>query len=306
VKIFEQISLQLKRAAKPHQARMTAAIVYVFGLIVLFLLLTLVRAICFGLDHYWESLLDKLSAALIIAMIGVVLALMLSPRISYEENLAVLDSWQIKEKLVDALARTRTYYFRGRSGRWVRTTAFPALFEQATRESLLRSIRLILPDPDDTSVMQTYAEYRNSLSDAKKDPWTAARIRNEILATILEAGRLASQSTFFEAHVALTSDFSLFRADLSDLGLVLSREDPRYPGWFSHSGTKFYASYLEDLRLVERRGRIVDFGGYAYPAKFGVADVRPALIALKFTTTLGPSDCQAVLNAMRSRKDPYA
>jgi hypothetical protein len=164
---------------------------------------------------------------------------------------------------------------------------------------------MILPNPVDAEVLKTYADYRNSLPRGLDDVWTSTRIRNEILATILEAGRLASCSFFFEVHVALLNDFSLFRADLSDEALVLTREDPRMPGWFSTSSSKFYVSYLEDLRMAERRGQQIKVSAYTYPANFTAADVNSALQAMGIEVTLSAGECSELLQVMSTTKSSY-
>jgi hypothetical protein len=165
---------------------------------------------------------------------------------------------------------------------------------------------MILPNPADASVLKTYADYRNSLPHAPDDVWTSERIRNEILATILEAGQLASGCIFFKARVALLNDFSIFRADLSDEALVLTREDPRMPGWFSTASSKFYASYLEELRMDEDRGQPIQFSAYAFPVNFTAADVNSTLKVMGVAVTLSDAECADVLQAMSSTKSSYA
>jgi hypothetical protein len=309
VNLFHQLMLYFRRAAKPHQLLARTVTVYVFFLFILFAALALARYYLSKngnpLDGFPVSVIDNLSAGIITAGVAAVLLFLVSPRISLDENLAVLDAWNINPALNKPLATTRLYYFRGRSGRWVRTQVLPTLVAAATRESVQRVVHMILPNPADTDVLRTYADYRNSLPHNPGDVWTPERIRNEILATILEAGRLASGSMFFEAHVTLLNDFSLFRADLTDEALVLTREDPRMPGWFSTSSSKFYASYLEDLRMAERRGLPIQFSAYAYPAEFKAADVESALRAMGIAVALHEAERTEVLNAMSGTKSSY-
>ena len=163
----------------------------------------------------------------------------------------------------------------------------------------------MLPDPQDAGLLQTYADYRNSLSSGKADAWSVDRIRNEILATLLQAGRLTARSTFFETQVVLQSAFSLLRADLSDERLVLTREEVHLPGWMSTAGSKFYASYLEDLRMAQRRGVQIDWNAYVFPPGFGEADVAGAVQALGLSLALTSDDARDIFKAMESRNSPY-
>lgn len=302
--IIDNLLLRLKRVVKPHEVLAGTVAKYVGLLFVLFVLLGLIRyhlnEVGDPLDGFLISLLDNLSAGIITAAVAAVLLFFVSPRISLEENLAVLDAWNINPALKKPLATTRLYYFRGRSGRWVRAQVLPALATAASRESIQRDVHLILPDPANTDVLRNYAEYRNSLPHDSTDSWSSERIRNEIIATILEAGRLASRNIFFQAQVALLTDFSLFRADLSDDALILTREDPRMPGWFTSSSTRFYASYKEDLRIAERRGQQVELYAYEYHADFAASDVNSALQAMRIEVTLSEQECSEVRRIMSS------
>ncbi len=308
--IIDNALLQLKRVAKPHQVLARTVTIFVVFLVALFSLFGFVRyylnEVGDPLDGFLISLIDNLSAGIITAAVAAVLLFFVSPRISLEENLAVLDAWNINPALKKPLATTRLYYFRGRSGRWVRTQVMPTLAAAASRESIQRVVHLILPNPADAEVLRTYSDYRNSLPHDSADSWSPERIRNEILATILEAGRLASRNIFFEAHVALLTDFSLFRADLSDDALILTREDPRMPGWFTPSSTRFYASYLEDLRLAERRSTQVQLSAYEYRADFLASDVNSALQAMRIEITLSEQECSEVRRVMSSMRSSYA
>lgn len=303
------ILLSARRAWKPFELHWRSVAVYAAILCLLFLVLILVRLWLGGPTESFRTLIvsviDNLAAAVLAALVAAVLLFAFFPKTSLQEELAVLDSWNINPALRAPLGATQTYYFRGRSGRWIRTYVLHALFAAATRESVTRSLHLILPDPQNQTLLASYATYRNSLSSGKTDVWTPERIRNEILATILEAGRLASSSTFFETHVTLQSEFSLLRADLSDQRLVLTREEQHLPGWMSSSGSKFYASYLEDLRMAERRGKSISWSSYQYPSVFQEADLIPAIQGLGLTIALGQNDAGDILKAMESRKAPY-
>lgn len=306
----EKLELNVRRAWKPYEMYGPSIAIYTVVLSLIFALLSVVRMKLAGpsatLAAFAVSLIDNLSAAVIAAVIAALLLFFLFPKARLKEELAVLDSWNIGPVLKAPLERTNTYYFRGRSGRWLRSTVLPALFDAAGRESVTRSVHLLLPNPEDVGLLKSYADYRNSLSSGKTDVWTLDRIRNEIVATLLQAGRLAARSTFFEAHVILQNEFSLLRADLNDENLVITREEKHLPGWMSTAGSKFYASYLEDLRMAERRGRKIIWSSYTFPTLFTETDVSSAVQASGLTLTLSPDDVRQIFEAMEKQKSPYA
>lgn len=294
------------RAAKPHGTRSKLLFAYGAGLVVLLSLLTLARAILFTLDHYWSGLLDQMSAGVLLAFIALLWYRLLSPQESFKEDLQVVDAWNIGPKLDEPLTGTKAYWFRGRSARWFRAKALPRLAEAAQRDQIARQVHLILPDPENQGVLEVYASHRNSLPDAGHDRWTSDRIRNEILATILVAGQTANRNRLLKVQVFVLSEFSLFRYDLSDTGVVLTREDKRWPGWFSPEGTKFYASVQEDLRIASERGRSINLGNAVWPTGALSITAIPTLVSqLGFAVALNPIDVRSVLKAANSKANPY-
>lgn len=306
MKIVEGWKLNFRRAVKPHDARRKWLVGYASVCVLLFVVLTFVRFFFFGDAHYWSGLVDKMSAAVVLALIAALMLAIVVPPISFAEDLSVVDAWNIGPKLREPLTKTREYWFRGRSGRWFRAQAIPTLAKAARDENAQRMVHMILPDPDDSRVLETYAKYRNSISSSANDRWTASRIRSEIFATLLAAGMAQSGTQYFRPEVSLLTEFSLFRTDLSDEGLVMTREDPRWPGWISGSGTKFYDSVKEDLRLAKERGRVINLSAAQWPPRNVTRNDVPALLTqLGFAAFLTPDECKAVADAMKDKVGPY-
>lgn len=295
------------RTARPHEMRSRLFVSYGLMLLALFALLTLARAHWFTLDKYWEGLVDKLSAGVVLAGIALFWYWLIAPRASFNENLEIVEAWNIQSKLTASLKDTKSYWFRGRSARWFRAKALPKLSDAARHDQTARQVNLILPDPMNTEVLKAYADHRNSLPDAETDRWTPNRIRNEILATLLVAGKAAAGNSRLSIRVFLVPDFSVVRYDLSDAGLMMTREDKRWPGWFSGSHSRFYASIKEDLRIISERGQEIDLGKPKWPAKkLVVTDLSALLADLGFKSSLDNSEIRAIFAAVQLDKSPYA
>jgi hypothetical protein len=303
---LDDLTAHALRAARPHEMRSRLFVSYGLMLLGLFALLTLARAHWFTLDKYWESLVDKLSAGVVLAGITLLWYWLIAPRASFNENLEVVEAWNIQTKL-NALKDTKSYWFRGRSARWFRAKAIPSLSDAARHDQTAREVNLILPDPLNTEVLQAYASHRNSLPSAETDLWTSNRLRNEILATLLVAGKAAADNSRLKIRVFLVPDFSVVRYDLSDAGLVMTREDKRWPGWFSGSHSRFYASIKEDLRIISERGQEIDLAKPKWPAKKLVLEDLSALLKqLGFSLSLDPSEIGAIFAAVQLDQSPYA
>jgi len=267
----------------------------------------MVQASCLSerwFSSFGESIIDNLVAGLVVAMVSSLLLWLISPKAHFEEDIAAIQPWNINELLQTPLADTKSYWFRGRSGRFIRSAVMPALDAAGRRESVLRTLHMLLPDPADTSMLADYAHYRGSLQDAR-GTWDASRIQNEILSTIISAARRANVNHFFEAKIYLKSDFALFRLDMSDDRLLLTREDPKWPGIVCSSRSKFYASYHEEFRNEANRAKSIDLSLATVPASLQPNDVDGILAALSLSITLTDEDRTAIVKAVEKPENPY-
>lgn len=266
-----------------------------------------VKASCLSerwIYSFGESIVDNLAAGLVVAMVGSLLLWLISPKAHFEEDLASVQPWNIHELLQTPLADTKSYWFRGRSGRFMRSAVMPALDAAGRRESVLRTLHMLLPDPADTQMLADYAHYRGSLQGAK-GTWNESRIKNEILATLIAAARRANANHFFEVAVYLKSDFALFRLDMSDDRLVMTREDPKWPGIACSSRSKFYASYHEEFRNEASRAKSVDLSLATVPTPLQPGDVDGILTALSLSVTLTDEDRADIVDGVEKPERPY-
>lgn len=294
------------RAARPHETRDRLLVSYGLGLALLLTLLTVVRLSRYGWTDFLVGVTDKLVAAVILAMIALIWYRLITPRSGFAEDLQVVEAWNIGPKLATPLTTTRTYWFRGRSARWFRGTAIPKLLKAATRDQVARDVYVILPDPTDDKVLAAYADHRNSLTESIDDRWTPDRIRLEILATILVVGKTGADNRLVKPRVFVIPDFSVFRYDLTDDGLMMTREDKRLPGWFSAEGTRFYASVREDLRICSERGREIPLAAPEWPKlAITMADLHSLVGKLGFDFTLTPDQTKVLHKAVKSTANPY-
>ena len=101
MKIVEGLKLNFRRAVKPHDASRKWLVGYAVVCVLLFLLLTGARFFFFGDAHYWSGLVDKMSAAVLLALITAIVLAIVVPPISFAEDLSVVDAWNIGPKLRD-------------------------------------------------------------------------------------------------------------------------------------------------------------------------------------------------------------
>jgi hypothetical protein len=322
---FSGLITAARRTAQPYAYTVRAALGYIIAATCILLLFAVFRLTFFApelvgalparsasaiavaaLPDYIRAVLDHLSAAIVISIIAAALLLLVTTRNRREGDLTAVEPWNIHPALVDALAQTRNYWFRGRSGRFMRDTVLPELDDNARKEATQRKVHLLLPDPADNKTMKRYAEYRNSLAMSSRDRWTAARIRTEVLATILRAAELSANNHFLEVEVSVSSSFALYRSDMSDRRLIMTREEPKWPALMCSAGSVFYDSFLEEMRIAHSLGTRLNLSGLEFGIKIEESTVSVVLRELGLGIELAPEDIAAILKSMRAEKSsPY-
>lgn len=204
---YERVMLFARRTGQPYAVSVRTVLLYIFISILIFGLLVWARQYLSSIteelsnkvypkdtiprltESTWyfstaANIIDNLLATLIVALGAAAVIIFVTPKFSVEDDLGVIKPWQIAQALKMPLVDTKEYWFRGRSGRFVRDTVMPALFKASRSESENRTLNLLLPNPTDEATLDSYARYRNSLSYDKK-VWDVEFIQVEIFATIL-------------------------------------------------------------------------------------------------------------------------
>lgn len=93
---------------------------------------------------------------------------------------------------------------------------------------------------------------------------------------------------------------------MSDDRLIMTREDPKWPGIICSSKSKFYSSYLEEVRMESVQSQKISSVSTDLHTPMRSADVAPAIAILfpTFTLTAGMDD--KIANAMDKPESPYA
>jgi len=334
--VFGGLMKAARRTAQPYAFTLRAAVGYIIVAALLLLCLSLIRLTFLApptdagpqvpssvvaspapqrsvlvvaeesLPDYARAIVDHLSAALLISIIAALLVIFITTKNQDDRHLKAIEPWNIHPALMDALAQTRTYWFRGRSGRFLRDTVLPELNDSARKEATQRDVRLSLPDPRDGKTMNRYADYRNSMAMSATDSWTADRIRNEVLATILCAAEIRANNQFMEIEISLSSSFALYRTDMSDRKLIMTREEPKWPALMCSAGSVFYDSFLEEMRIAHKLGTPLQLSALEFGRHVEIDQIPTILesIGLK-GLSLTPQECAAIRSAMEKKSSPY-
>ena len=334
--LLDALVRSARRTAQPYEYTLRAALVFALFAVLMLIILSAVRVTALAEHHdvlaglpaaeaagttknvtahphsteafteYTRAVVDHLASDLVLSIVAAGLLLLVTTKTHRPDSLITLEPWNIHPALLSGLSATRTYWFRGRSGRFLRGTVLPILADNARKESTRREVFMLLPDPDRRATLEDYSDYRNSLSSTSKGEWTEGRVRTEILATILRAVELSANNTFLEVHIALGEGFALYRTDLSDRKLVMTREESKWPALMCRAGSVFYDSFLEELRIAFKMGQHLNVQGVAFGTQLEAANLRDVLKGLGLSDELSEEDCGLVLKAIRDPSLPYA
>lgn len=230
-------------------------LILLFSIILRFLLLPKYDATLeASVIKFSASLLDGLVISLIVTTLIGSFVFWLTPEIFEKSVMDVIDPKEIGPLLKKAVTDTKTWTYKGACGRYTRATTLPSLASAAKHEGIGRDIRITILNPKNDLLCAEYATYRRSLKSANNGhPWTESRVKEEVIATIVSALRFKHEEPLLRIELYLIDHFSAFRLDISDQYVIVTKEDKEASGLRADSGTYFYDSYKDDVRLSERQ-----------------------------------------------------
>lgn len=261
---------------------------------------------------FLSLLLNSLLVSLIVTIFIGSFVFWLTPEIIKRSVMEVVEPKEIGKLLKKASLDSRTWIFKGAAGRYTRAVTIPAMAEAARHGGIGRDIRLCLIDPADEKLCDEYATYRRSLKSAKAStPWDSTKVRNEVVATIVSTLITKHEEPLLRIEIHLINHFSAFRLDISDYYVVVTKEDKEAAGLRADSGTYFYDSYIDDVRLTERQSKKVIFDDMTKIISRDAYDKDKLRAFIEDIKILSNADIQllnldAILKSIQDFKNPYA
>ena len=212
------------------------------------------------LSQFFAMFFEGLIVSLIVTVFIGGFIFWLTPDVVKNSTMEVIDPKEIGSLLGKATSTSNLWTYKGACGRYLRASVLPNLAIAAKNESIGRDIKILIMNPDNESLCQEYATYRRSLKSASEgEPWTAKRVRNEIVATVVAALYYRHAEPLLGINIYLVDNFSAFRFDISDNYVIVTKEDREASALRADSGTYFYKSYRDDVRLTERQSSKVRY-----------------------------------------------
>lgn len=184
--------------------------------------------------------------------------LWLVPKDQREGQLSITHSDDNSYYLKEFLKTTDRYWFRGRSGRWVRESVLPRLAKRAAEEQSTIAVTMVLPDPMVKALMTSYANYRKSISfKGGATEWTSDYVTLQVVTTVVAAYASASTSKFLDLKIGLSNWFSAYRLDITDGSALLTVEDPGRPALRAISSSFMYRTQKTEIEQNLELSRVL-------------------------------------------------
>jgi len=290
-----------------------------FGVVALVLLLALITR--FFVLPYFDpaqkmtgaallgSFLDNLVVSLLLAVFLGAFVFWLTPNIVRRSAVEVIAPKQISPLLKSATSATRSWIYKGACGRYTRATTIPKLAETARTEGIGRDITICVLNPMNDSLCTEYATYRRSLkSGSSGTAWTRQVVQEEVIATAITALKFQFSEPLLRIRVFFVDHFSAFRLDIADQYVVVTKEEKEASALRADSGTYFYDSYKDDVRLTERQSReMICCGKLEFSDQVDEAKLREAIKCADLFSEhrLGELNLARVLNCVNAPGNPY-
>ena len=250
------------------------------------------------------DLADKFAMSLAVSVFLGAFLFYIAPKVLQSRQLDGVPAGELASLFKSEIEKSRSWTFKGTTGRYVRSQVIPRFLERTQQQRQPLSVTLILLDVTSNVACEKYADYRNSTETGARE-WTSGRVKQEVCATLLSA--MAAKNSFLRIEVALSSTFSILRADISDSKVILTKEDPSSSALVCDHGNRFYDYFVLDARMAESQARRITFPETRVDlATLTTREARETLQDMGLVTAQESEDSvSSILQIARQRRNPY-
>lgn len=232
------------------------------GVVILWTINFYILPMFFGISTSFLKILtdifNNLTALLLSGVIGILFLYLLTPKIMSKTEIIKLEPRDLKNSLEEILKDADFYYYYGHTARWTKTVTLPKLYEYALNKRITKEISITILDPDNMELLNYFMYFGHGKREKGNKIINIIDLKKELLSTIL-LGLLYDNKTFMKVNLYLSSKVSLFRFDLSDKAAILTKPNPLDPAIKVYSGTFFYQSYKEEIKISQNQSRKLNF-----------------------------------------------
>ena len=189
-----------------------------------------------------QLLIEICSGSIIILSVYFLYLLFIGPNTETSQVSATRPQ-DISEKIEELPQDTRNYMFWGRSGSYFRAHPLRTMDEQARQSRRNINVIVLLPDPNDARLTESYRKILESLGENEGDD----PLLPHVLATCVACSIVSAKNRHLDVQVFLSSFIPGFRLDLSDNGAMLTQDDRNKSALHFTANSEFYEMWRSTM-----------------------------------------------------------
>jgi hypothetical protein len=253
------------------------------------------------------KLLEDISATIVVTVLVAAFLWWITPSRVRNSGIVVVEPRELRRHFAEALAHSSDWRFFGGCGRYFRSAVLQEMSRRARQESTSKSVTAIVLNPENDLLCERHSRYRAGTRRGKNEGnWTKARVKQELLATIIVTKAVAHKEGLIDAHIYVSDHFSCFRVDLSQVCAIETREDATAPALRSDAGSYYFAALNDEYRIVKEQAKLVDGGEAECAAVIDLMSLKMAIKAMTMNSlNLTDSELDGVVKLVLNISNPY-
>jgi hypothetical protein len=258
-----------------------------------------------------DSILEELFVAATTGIVVTSVILLLTPAKELPHITPMKPGKELERQLANDLNGTNEYWYRGHTGKYMRSMILPKLAIEAKNGKQVIRASIFVLDPTNgpacTRLAQTDSRNDPSIKDTDLQ---VKNIRKQLFATILVAYALRKQyEPWLDVKIGLHQEFSLFRMDMTTNSVFITRSGKDELALRYGKESDFYRTFSADARLSFEGSKHLQLNVPAVtPANLNPDTAKTLITALGFTlSAMGlDKDLPDIVKIAKESKNPYA
>lgn len=258
-----------------------------------------------------KNILETTFATILVTAGLSIFVLWIAPKKKKDSNMQVLEPREIRTYHKQSRISTKVWLYSGGSGRYTRDVTLPSLADICNDEQKNIKVYIQILNPDNTKICQSYAKYRNSLKGIGQTI-SVSNVQCDLLATIVAGYFWEQQQSNLNVEIYLKNHFSLFRTELSDDMVIITKENPFDLAILHNKESCFYKSHHTDLlngfdqsKKLDMRKRLTSEGTTKTIANITTKDIKKLLTSLKIASDISELELECILEFVQNKTSPY-
>ena len=211
-----------------------------------------------SLEKILTDITTNLSTLVATSIVTTLFLFLVTPKVVNESDINIISPHDLKDTLSNITNNTDFFTYYGHTARWNRSVTLPKLLQESNSDHSTKKIDIIVIDPDNEQATLYYSNFGHGTRVYGNKINTQNDVKLELFITILTLFEY-QQNPFLDITVYLSSNISLFRMDLTENALILTKPYSEEPALLFYKDSFFYKSYKEEINIAKEQSKKLVF-----------------------------------------------